>query len=262
MGAGASALTDAQREALVEEGVLYISNREGLSNRERAAGHMLKTLAKMRKAGVPLAACIQRARISPSGFDLQVLSDDEIARFVSWCERRGNITSSDIAVAFPSASVNSAAPRESQMFGEDPTETFKPDIRVLEKYRILLGGKGLQPVSKETRDAIQGARLNLIRQAFAGETKNIFANLCARDKLHGMFKGVKLMRCNAETLVQYCTRWRDFNCEDDPVDKCAVDLWLEICLPAWETRTRYRNTSWGADVSNGKSESGGESKRK
>ena len=101
MGAGAGGLTSQQTESLMEEAVLYTS--DGTAT-HRAVGKMLKSLVKMRKAGVPLAACVQRAQIKHGGWQ-EGLSEEDIARFVTWCERRGQITAADIAMAFPGRAI-------------------------------------------------------------------------------------------------------------------------------------------------------------
>ena len=66
---------------------------------DHKTGQMLKKLVKMRKAGVPLEACVQRAQIKDSYWN--GLTDEEVQRFVRWCEARGKISATDIAAAFP-----------------------------------------------------------------------------------------------------------------------------------------------------------------
>ena len=254
MGAGAGGLTSQQTESLMEEAVLYTS--DGTAT-HRAVGKMLKSLVKMRKAGVPLAACVQRAQIKHGGWQ-EGLSEEDIARFVTWCERRGQITAADIAMAFPGRAIGtkSLPAHGAERLGIE--SSFKPSIEVLEKYRVALGGNA-PSASAYTKDAIPLDRLELIRQAFAGRNATMFSNLRARDALQGMFKGIKVMRCSAEALEQYCTRWRNFNCDDNPVDQIAVELWLEMCLPAWRNRTAASHPSKSRDSASG---GGGESQRK
>ena len=267
MGAGASGgLGAEQAAALADEAVLYASG--GGARLDGAAGKMLRSLARMRKAGVPLGACVQRAQIEDGGWR-RGLSQDHISRFVAWCQARGQITSADIAMAFPGAAGAAGAAGvmggAGGVAGGAPARAaslYNADIRVLEKYRLGLGGRGVVVADNAEFASIPESRRELIRQAFAGPEGNIFANLCARDALQGMLKGVRVMQCSADALEQYCLRWRKCNCDDDPVDQIAVELWLEICLPAWRTRATSRTRSLRHEAGASQEGSGGESQRK
>ena len=143
------------------------------------------------------------------------------------------------------------------------TSLTDPETSELLEPSSAAEGEGGAVVADNAEFAsIPEGRRELIRQAFAGPEGNIFANLCARDALQGMLKGVRAMQCSADTLEQYCLRWRKFNCDDDPVDQIAVELWLEICLPAWRTRATSRTRSLRHESGASQEGSGGESQRK
>ena len=239
MGAGAGALSESQTEKFLHEVVLYCADGNHMDFQDHKTGQMLKKIVKMRKAGVPLEACVQRAQIKESNWN--GLSDEDVQRFLRWCEARGKISAADIAAAFPkSSSLGGIRYGDKDYDAQHYSSMFKTKIEVLEKYRVLLGGKA--PVSVVVDYDISQEKLALIREAFAGSSTNIFHNLCSRQRLKGMLKGLKVMHCNAATCKNFCLRWRDLNCENDPVDMIAVDLWLEICLPAWKMKSRYTSS--------------------
>ena len=92
MGAGAS--TGVAEVDLIDAGITFAA--QGGKERKELS-FVLKKYAKMRKAGVPLGACVQRAQL------VDKISEEDITAFTDWCRGVGsNITRADISSVFTS----------------------------------------------------------------------------------------------------------------------------------------------------------------
>lgn len=89
------------------EALCFVDDGGGISEgkMQEELKTQLKTFVQMRKAGVPLVACVQRASIQ------QDLTPAQTQAFVLWCQRRKTISAADLERAFSPGNESKEAKR-------------------------------------------------------------------------------------------------------------------------------------------------------
>lgn len=100
MGAGASTLSTEQTDTIINAALAFTDSSQNSTDSAPALKRALEKYVKMRKVGVPLAACVQAMEVI--GQQRDGLTEQDIHKFLAFCAKHTDLTNDDLALAFSS----------------------------------------------------------------------------------------------------------------------------------------------------------------